>query len=79
MTNEEENKTEDAVNRAELTKLSVTEKKTLQLIEHRDFFEGKFKEFKDKLVDAVPEKESDLKTIEGRDIKICIRARPLLP
>jgi hypothetical protein len=38
MTNEEENKTEDAVNRAELTKLSVTEKKTLQLIEHRDFF-----------------------------------------
>jgi len=37
--------------RKELVKLSVTEKKTLQLLEHREFFETKMNEYKDKLVD----------------------------
>ena len=60
-------------------KISVTEKKTLQLLEHTEFFEKKMKEYKEKLVDQeIVEKNSDLKTIEGRDIKVCIRARPLL-
>ena len=37
------------------------------------------KDYKDKLVDVkVKDENSDLKTIEGRDIKVCIRARPML-
>lgn len=74
-------KNEDDPNleRNDLVKISVTEKKTLQLLEHREFFELKMKEYKDKLVDVVvSEKDAELKTIEGRDIKVCIRARPLL-
>lgn len=66
MTNEEEEKVPD---RNELMKISVTEKKTLQLLEHTEFFEKKMKEYKEKLVDQeIVEKNSDLKTIEGRDI-----------
>ena len=53
--------------------------KTLQLLEHQEFFEQKIKEYVDKLVDVkVKDDNADLKTIEGRDIKVCIRARPML-
>ena len=49
MTNlEEEEKVPD---RKDLVKISVTEKKTLQLLEHTEFFEKKMKEYKEKLVD----------------------------
>jgi len=75
MKNHEEAKLPD---RKDLVKLSVTEKKTLQLLEHREFFEKKMKTYIDGLVEAKVKDDSELKTIEGRDIKVCIRARPML-
>ena len=36
------------------------------------------KEYKAKLVNEEVKDESGLKMIEGRDIRVCIRARPLL-
>ena len=59
---------------------NVANKKIIPLLENRDFFEQKLQDLRESINgnEDVKMEDADTKTIEGRDINVCVRARPLL-
>lgn len=63
-----------------MTKMTLDEKKYAAVMNHTKYFQDNIQKFKDGLKEKKVDnsEEIKLKIAEGRDISICVRARPLL-
>ena len=52
--------------------------KIQELLKHKDFFVDKINQYIDQLEDIHIDDDQEIKIVEGRDIRVCIRARPRL-
>lgn len=59
-------------------KNSIMDKKIMGLMMHKEKILEMMETYKDGLKEVEIQDDHDVKVVEGRDIDVCIRARPLL-
>ena len=75
---DQEMQNEDQLDRQQMMKMSISDKKIQALIDHKDEFLKQMADYKNTIKTVEVQDEREIKIVEGRDIDVCIRARPLL-